>query len=121
MTEHCELTCELDVGACLHCKELGDLLRALGLWYCGNYGITENTNIKADKMVKITPRMVLTRGQNAARMFGETNPVDIPTGMGIYRPTKTGSVIRGNRVELLQGYVVTNPLTSLKNVVVRLN
>jgi len=29
-----ERTCELAVGAFLHCKEFEDFLCALGLWYC---------------------------------------------------------------------------------------
>jgi len=32
-----ERTCELDIGAFLHCKEFEDLLRALGLWYCESW------------------------------------------------------------------------------------
>jgi len=38
----CERTCELDNGAILHCKELEDWLRALGLWYCKKLGIGES-------------------------------------------------------------------------------
>jgi len=32
-----ERTCELDIGAFLLRKELEDLLRALGLWYCESW------------------------------------------------------------------------------------
>jgi len=43
-----ERICELDVGAFLHCAELEDLLRALGLWYCESWLIGENEKVKAD-------------------------------------------------------------------------
>ena len=42
-----DCTWELYVGAFLHCKELEDLLRALGLWCCENWGIGENEKVKA--------------------------------------------------------------------------
>jgi len=43
-----ERSCELDIGAFLHCKEFEDLLRAHGLWYCESWGIGENEKVKAD-------------------------------------------------------------------------
>jgi len=43
-----ERTCERDIGAFLHCKEVEDLLHALGLWYCESWGIGENEKVKAD-------------------------------------------------------------------------
>jgi len=43
-----ERTCEIDIGAFLHCKELADLLRAFGLWQCESWGIGENEKVKAD-------------------------------------------------------------------------
>jgi len=43
-----ERTCELDIGAFLHCKDSKDLLRALGLWYCKTWGIGENEKVKTD-------------------------------------------------------------------------
>jgi len=43
-----ERTCELDIGAFLHCKDSKDLLRALGLWYCESWGIGENEKVEAD-------------------------------------------------------------------------
>ena len=36
-----ERTCELDIGAFLHCKEFEDLLRAIGLRYCKSWGIVK--------------------------------------------------------------------------------
>ena len=47
-----ELTCELNVGAFLHCKALEGSLRALGLWYCESYGITANIKAKTDPQQK---------------------------------------------------------------------
>ena len=44
----CERTCELDIGAFLHCKEFEDLLLALSLWYCESWAIGENEKVKAD-------------------------------------------------------------------------
>jgi len=44
----CERTCELDIGAFLHCKQLEDLLGGFGLWYCESWGISENEKVKAD-------------------------------------------------------------------------
>ena len=43
-----ERTCELDIGAFLHCKIPEDLLRAIGLWYCESWGMGENEKVKAD-------------------------------------------------------------------------
>jgi len=43
-----ERTCKLDIGAFLHCKELEDLHRALGLWYCECWEMGENEKVKAD-------------------------------------------------------------------------
>jgi len=45
---HRERTCELDIGAFLHCKDSKELLRALGLWYCESWGIGENEKVKPD-------------------------------------------------------------------------
>ena len=45
-----ERTYELDIAAFLHCKELEDLLRALGLWCCESWGIGENEKVKADSL-----------------------------------------------------------------------
>ena len=47
-----ERTCELDIGAFLQCKELEDLLRVFGLWYCECWGISENENVKADSTIQ---------------------------------------------------------------------
>ena len=47
-----EHTCELNIGAFLHCKELEDLLRAFGLWYCESWGIGENAKVKADSITQ---------------------------------------------------------------------
>jgi len=43
-----ERTCELDIGAFLHCKDSKDLLRGFGLWYCESWGIGENEKVKHD-------------------------------------------------------------------------
>jgi len=43
-----ERTRELVIGTLLHCKELHDLFRALGLWYCESWGMRENEKVKAD-------------------------------------------------------------------------
>jgi len=43
-----ERTSELDIGAFLHCKELEDFLRAIGLWYDESWGIGENEEVEAD-------------------------------------------------------------------------
>jgi len=41
-----EHTCELDIGAFLHCKEFEDLLCAIG--YFESWEIGENETVKAD-------------------------------------------------------------------------
>jgi len=43
-----ERTCELDIGAFLHCKDSKDLLRVLGLWNCKSWGIGEIEKVIAD-------------------------------------------------------------------------
>ena len=47
-----ERTCELDIGAFLHCKDSKDLLRGFGLWYCESWGIGENEKVKPDPLYK---------------------------------------------------------------------
>jgi len=47
LTYHREPSCELDVGVCLHWKELEGSLRAFDLWYCESYKIAENIKVKA--------------------------------------------------------------------------
>jgi len=46
--DHSERTCDLDIGAFLHCKELKGSLRALGVWYCESNRIAENIKVEAD-------------------------------------------------------------------------
>jgi len=48
-----ERSCELDIGAFLHCKEFEDSLRALGPWYWESWGIGENEKVKADSTSKM--------------------------------------------------------------------
>ena len=43
-----ERTCELDIGAFLHCKVFEDLLRAIHLLYWGKLGLGENEKVKTD-------------------------------------------------------------------------
>ena len=54
-----ERTCELEVGAFLHCKELEDLLPTLGLRYCESWGIGENEEMKADSTTETCFSQVL--------------------------------------------------------------
>jgi len=43
-----EHTCQLDIGAFLHCKDSKGLLREFGLWCCESWWLGENEKVKHD-------------------------------------------------------------------------